>query len=84
MTAALFYLGQLLACVTGARVATCPLGYFLDGITADGRYDCVRDVPDDAAPFDALVGRAWCAPDEIAIYLSPRRAECRGRINPAS
>jgi hypothetical protein len=76
----------VLSFLFGARVATCPPGTWLDGVRALGGYECISLAPGDVAESDSMPivvtsGRLYCAADERAIYLHPRRAECR-RINP--
>lgn len=73
--AALF--GPLLVALLVPRAATCPDGFWIDGIRPSGAYECLLTVGDNDSPAIArTTGTIRCLPDEQPLVVDFRRAAC--------
>jgi hypothetical protein len=72
---------QLFAWLLDGKTAECPRATWINGIRADGRFECYRTsgrVEDVNPPsFVVVRGRIYCAADEVPIVVDERRAACR-------
>lgn len=81
---------RVIAAIARPRVATCPPGYYVEGVRPSGETTCVSTWdprPDDTKSPEGchhgvlevprLPTRVWCEPAELAVVINERTVGCR-------